>query len=364
MKNTDRTTALIALILVLSMIFTFTSCGSSGSSEEPEDQADEIAEQETDSTDNTDPLPEDEEQSEEQDQETEEKAGFPEIGNEPQINAGETASERSVYIDVNGDYAFIPSGFTVSLKGSENKIANGLVVTGPDGSEYVWVPTTVTPLEREDFGVYFYGSASFSEFYDETDLEEYQDMVKHVEKYGGFYISRYEVSRGENNTPMSTKVNEGDPRNIWIQLSPQDATYYCEQLYSDNDTVQGFFPWGINWDTTLMWLVDSGCKTYADVKADSTSWGNYSDDKFSPNERGLSTGKFEETKANNIYDLAGNNWEWTQERAGQSYVMRGGGYNLMGGACEGSVYTAAIRDALPGNDHHPNVVIRSALYVI
>jgi formylglycine-generating enzyme required for sulfatase activity len=38
-------------------------------------------------------------------------------------------------------------------------------------------------------------------------------------------------------------------------------------------------------------------------------------------------------KANNIYDLAGNNWEWTQERCGSNYVMRSGGYNLMGVAC-------------------------------
>jgi hypothetical protein len=50
-----------------------------------------------------------------------------------------------------------------------------------------------------------------------------------------------------------------------------------------------------------------------------------------------------------IYDLAGNNWEWTQERFGSNYVMRGGGYNLMGGACRGGDYPAALRDPLPGN---------------
>lgn len=73
---------------------------------------------------------------------------------------------------------------------------------------------------------------------------------------------------------------------------------------------------------------------------------------------------WEETKANNIYDLAGNNWEWTQERYGSGdYVMRGGGYNLMGGACRGSDYPAALRDPLPGNDHHPNVTFRIALYL-
>ena len=41
-----------------------------------------------------------------------------------------------------------------------------------------------------------------------------------------------------------------------------------------------------------------------------------------------------------------------------------GGYNLMGSACSGSQYPAALCDSLPGNNHHPNVTFRVALYVI
>lgn len=149
-----------------------------------------------------------------------------------------------------------------------------------------------------------------------------------------------------------------------MQFSPQDTVGACERLYVDNDTVQGFFPWGINWDTVLQWLIDSGCMTEAEVSRDSSAWGNYSNDSFSEGARGNTIGAWEEAKANNIYDLAGNNWEWTQERYGSgSYVMRGGGYNLMGGACPGNRYPAALRDPLPGNDHHPNVTFRVALFV-
>ena len=146
---------------------------------------------------------------------------------------------------------------------------------------------------------------------------------------------------------------------------PQDTTVVCQNLYADSDTVLGFFPWGINYDTTLQWLIDSGCKTEEEVARGSSSWGNYSNDTFSENVAGQFTGQWEETKANNIYDLAGNSWEWTQERYGSdSYVMRGGGYNLMGGSCPGSQYPAALRDPLPGNDHHPNVPFRAALYLV
>ena len=281
----------------------------------------------------------------------------------PETVPGQVAESVSKYTDVNGDIAFIPAGFYVSEKKDEQTICKGLVVIGPDGSEFVWIPTTVTALSVTDFGCYFYGGGSISGYYDETDLPEYREMTESTKRYGGFYMGRYEASRGDNDLPASKRVTEDSPGRIWVQFSPQDTTAACLKLYADNDTVQGFFPWGINWDTTLQWLIDSGCKSESEVISDSTDWGNYSDDTFSEKANGKYTGQWEEAKSNNIYDLAGNNWEWTQERYGTNYVMRGGGYNLMGGACPGSSYPAAIRDPLPGNNHHPNVTFRVALYV-
>ena len=48
--------------------------------------------------------------------------------------------QTGIYKDKNDDTATIPAGFQVSLVGSQNKITNGLVVRGPDESEFVWVP--------------------------------------------------------------------------------------------------------------------------------------------------------------------------------------------------------------------------------
>jgi len=279
-----------------------------------------------------------------------------------------TSGDVSLYTDGNGDTAYIPAGFSVSETEGERNVRTGLVVIGPDGSEYVWVPTKGTPLKIRDFGSYFSGSGSLSGYGDETSLPAYQSMAESVEKYGGFYIGRYEASFGSGSSlsdyvPASKRITADQSGRIWVRFSPQDATTACENLYKDNTTVQGFFLWGANWDTTLQWLVDSGCKTYSEVASDSTSWGNYSDDSFSPNARGNYTGAWEQAKANNIYDLAGNNWEWTQERYGSNYVMRSGGYNLMGGACPGSRYPAAVRDPLPGNSNHPNVCFRVGLHL-
>ena len=286
----------------------------------------------------------------------------------PSIQPGEVLNEKAVYTDKYGDTAVIPAQFKVSEERDEQSIRQGLVIIGPDGSEFVWVPTTVTELEQRDFGSYFFGGG-ISSYYDETDLESYQAMEESCEKYGGFYMGRYEASYGGGNSrddylPVSKEVNKDNHLQIWVQFSPQDTVYACENIYSDNATVQGFFPWGVNYDTTLQWLVDSGCLTSADVQSDSTSWGNYSNDTFSDKATGKYTGIYEEANTNNIYDLAGNNWEWTQERNGSNYVMRGGGYNLMGGSCKGSDYPAAVRDPLPGNNHHPNVCFRVGLYVV
>ena len=285
-----------------------------------------------------------------------------ELSDLPEIQPGETAQSLSLYTDSNGDTAVIPAQFMVSQKESEQTVRSGVVVIGPDESEYVWIPTTDTKLEARDFGTYFFGG-DFSQYSDETELTEHQAMENSTERFGGFYMGRYEASKGADSLPASRRITGTEPGKIWVQFSPQDTTIACQNLYADNDTVQGFFPWGINWDTMLQWLIDSGCKTEAEISSDSTSWGNYSNDSFSEGARGNYTGMWEEAKANNIYDLAGNNWEWTQERYGSNYVMRGGGYNLMGGACPGDRYPAAIRDPLPGNNHHPNVTFRVALYV-
>ena len=58
-----------------------------------------------------------------------------------------TETEKDNYEDANGDKATIPEGFKVSNKSEEEgrdltKVDTGLVVIGPDKSEFVWVPVS------------------------------------------------------------------------------------------------------------------------------------------------------------------------------------------------------------------------------
>ena len=109
----------------------------------------------------------------------------------PRVQAGEVAAQKSEYVDRNGDTAVIPGGFAVSKREDEQTVQNGLVVVGPDGGEFVWIPTALTALERRDFGSYFSGGGSLSGYWDDTSLETYQSMLQSVGQYGGFYSKRH-----------------------------------------------------------------------------------------------------------------------------------------------------------------------------
>ena len=157
--------------------------------------------------------------------------------------------------------------------------------------------------------------------------DEYKAMIESVSKYGGFYIGRYELSEAGVQKDKATLTSTN-----WYNLYKK-----CTELKA-SDKVKTQMIWGCQWDVTMNWLISSGAKTSDEVNKDSRSWGNYNntsvkaDDgtteiKASGTSAKLNTGKTTFTMANNIYDLAGNVYEWTQE-ASDTYVRasRGGDY--------------------------------------
>ena len=118
----------------------------------------------------------------------------------------------------------------------------------------------------------------------------------------------------------------------------------CKTLSGENNNIETSMIWGNQFDRTLMWLIESGEKTKEEVISDSTSWGNYYNATFTyMNSSGstatknqnsntrIPTGSTEYTKANNIYDLAGNVHDWTMEAySSVSRVRRGGYYSNIG----------------------------------
>ena len=177
-------------------------------------------------------------------------------------------------------------------------------------------------------------------------VAEYNEMITSISKYGGFYIGRYELSGTV--TEPTEKPGETLTKTDWYNL--YNACRSSKLQASDKVKTQMI--WGCQWDVTMNWLISSGAKTSDEVNKNSSTWGNYSNYNTANNyTEGIAgyeknagslqnTGSSENWKANNIYDLAGNVWELTQEAGSTGYrADRGGGYGN-----NGSSYPASNRN--------------------
>ena len=174
---------------------------------------------------------------------------------------------------------------------------------------------------------------------------DFKKMIYSVEKYGGFYIGRYETGNLSKEQVVVQKGNTDIASQTWYAMYEK-----CKTLSDNNNNIETGMIWGNQWDRTLMWLIECNAKdettgkSKEEVISDSSSWGNYIDATFQyTNSSGstatknqnsrvrIPTGSTEYTKANNIYDLAGNVFDWTMEAVSTNVrVLRGGNFNGAG----------------------------------
>ena len=196
-----------------------------------------------------------------------------------------------------------------------------------DGSEFVWIPVGSLDPDGTLDGVHFsekfgrrnWQKEEFSDSKFHEDLEgELLEQVESVKKYGGFYISRYDISKSSDGKPQS--VRNAMP---WTTINYYEAKEVASSM-EDKEDVKSHLTFGAEYDTALAWLIKSRAKTLKEITIDSSEWGNYWDKKEAP-KLIVKTGRSEEWCANNIYDLAGNIEEWTQEKYKDlNRVPRGG----------------------------------------
>ena len=306
------------------------------------------------------------------------------VADYPDATPGTATTENSKYTS-NGKTAVIPAGYTVDA--TQNSIDNGLVIS-KDGNEWVWIPVSASDLAamytedstgwtlcgtsggnavvtkyksnsrtdvksdltrgnpgdtssfREPDTVVGNGTqcdnvqanwsaAGFTSFSNmATSLrDDYKNMLDSVGKNGGFYVGRYEISSA------GTKKN---------QQSLTDTNWYnlyaaCKASTLGSSSVETRMIRGCQWDQVCKFISTSGDQVSL---TDSTSYGNYYNSRLSGHGSKQVTGYSECWKANNIYDIAGNCWEWTQEAYGTSVrAYRGGVYNE-----DGDGATVAYRD--------------------
>mgnify|MGYP004463652151 CR=1 FL=1 len=159
----------------------------------------------------------------------------------------------------------------------------------------------------------------------------------------------------------------------------------CRDMYSENSSVTSGLVTGTMWDATMKFITTDST-SYSDLK--STTWGNYnsntgleytqgrgryitvsssngavtsvatvSDGSY---HYGIRTTAFSEgIKRKNIYDLAGNLWEWTQEAvSATNNILRGGSfrYNYSGNP-------VSYRHSLNATTNNTDLGFRPALYI-
>ena len=302
--------------------------------------------------------------------------------------------ETTTIEDDNGKEVTIPKDFSVHPD-SNTVVDEGIIIT--DGTnEFVWVPvddpstmfeektatltgvTTQTSIysklrvRSSDSSSYSPGAPGTSGIREpdvlsnnDTDPQYYQDvlgfestkamadsmvaeykaMSESIKKYHGFWIGRYELT----GTTEKPTVKSGD-----VLTAAEAGKWYglykaCQNVIRNNTDVKSTMIYGCQWDETMSWLSRNGYNT----NTDSSAWGNYSG---SP----INTGSNTKYKANEIFDLAGNYFDWTQEAYSTYYRVSRGGYC----SYSGSSLPAADRDSSVADNYYSYSSSRAVLYIL
>ena len=297
-------------------------------------------------------------------------------------------------------------GDVAGLTYKEGDESTGIVATDTAGNEWVWVEVpksiyTTAKSDTEYTNIYndmktytnSYKSNSYTDTYISNNgnfsnatayNNEKNRMLKSVYDNGGFWISRYEIGT----TNASQSVSE-DTTNVTTPVSQQNAYPIVNKTQPQSQQIvrkmnsQANLLFGVQWDLTLRFLQEKGGLSVSQLTSDSTSWGNYYNASFTIN-RGqyqtswsstswtnatnvskpsnnsweLTTGAADRNRKMNIYDLAGNVWEWTLEGYYSSYVVYRGG----GGSSSGGSYPAGDRDYGITSYYNDYIGLRAALY--
>ena len=306
------------------------------------------------------------------------------------VVGGDKFEQTETIEDDNGKEVTIPKGFGVA-EDSNTVVDEGIVIT--DGTnEFVWVPvddpstmfiegtaklngvgTTTNiysklKIRDEDTEIDTTGKPGESEKVREPDVlsnydtdssyyktildfdstkemadsivAEYKAMSDSVKKYHGFYIGRYELT-GTVDKPTEKAGTVLTGQN-WYNLYKA-----CQNVIQNNSDVKSTMIYGCQWDETCSWLEKNGY----DIN-DSSDWGNYNSNR-------KETGSDPSYKANEIFDLAGNLFEWTQEACSSNYrIARGGVFRDSGS----SFPVSDRRLSLPYNSDFINTS-RAVLYI-
>ena len=253
-----------------------------------------------------------------------------------------------------------------------------------EGNQFVWVPVENASLFQRYDGYWNNGSGTTLQGVKDMCQEpvsnasgwettEYNLMRTSVINNKGFYVARYEASEGTGESAGKVQSKAGAIPWVNIQwgtsmteIGTTGAVYQAQNMYNDDEhEVTSTLIYGVQWDAIMNWIdsnyskEDGTCNSFV---SDSTGQGNYNEDENTNSWKNnlTSCGSSDDYRVKNIYDLAGNVFEWTMEAVSTGYrVFRGGGF-----VYSGSFFPASCRvgDYRP-DDFSEGVGFRVALYL-
>ena len=210
------------------------------------------------------------------------------------------------------------------------------LITGSNSDKFALLETIV----GDNYDAKYYslaGNYSNAKEFGKDMQDEYNNMVKSVEKYGGFYVGRYET--GIDNTSkkaVSKNATEKDEKGI-LKITTADASQadtnkwyglYNKQrtMAKDNglDSVESSMIWGSQYNAMMIWMQKTG--TIIGEGYDTT--------KRKAGEK--VTGNSPNDIINKVYDLYGCHYEWSLESDySYSRVFFGSHYGADNEPCKG-----------------------------
>lgn len=209
-----------------------------------------------------------------------------------------------------------------TFKYIEGDSKSGAIIEDKDENQFVWVPITENNIYQRQMFINN-GEGTTIEDLEElkiNDINSYnQEYNDSILNYEGFYVGRFEAGKEEGKDIPVSKAGVLP----WTQVVWKKAKDLSINMYNANDYFQTDLINSYAWDSICNWMRNTGINI-----DDSTSYGNYQNSSDGLN-RILETGSNGRWKANNIYDMAGNAWEYTTEEYGRHekyHIGRGGGY--------------------------------------
>ena len=278
------------------------------------------------------------------------------------------------------------------------------------GNQFVWIPCATSQYVKTDWesmGPNIVRNAQW-----DTTIPKAE--ILQIEKYGGFYVARYEAGIASDMSEYTTTQKNTYSNQVYnVYKIPQSkagvvpwnfidwthAKSNAENMKNDNYVSSGLIT-GTQWDVILDTLVSKTNLTNADI-INSTSWGNFRDTSipytgrkatsyvssgywylpafgnvetstttsYSDNHGDLlTTGASPVTEKYHIFDIAGNVWEMTEETAlysteDQNHMHRSGGFNNPAAGYPACVRYTANSSYSGNNCTRENIGYRVVLYI-